>query len=205
MRDLDRALADISSIRGQLAAGTLFRVFGPAVIAVTGGLALATAVAQSLWPAWLAADPLTYLACWGLTAALSLALIGAEMLARSRRHHGGLADTMILTAIGQFLPAGFAGAALACVLIEFAPQALWMLPGLWQVLVALGLFASVRTLPGAVAWVGAWYLVAGIGVLIAASTGPSLAPWMMGLPFFVGQLGMAAVLHLANGEDHDES
>ena len=204
MRDLDRALADITSIRSHLAAGTLFRGFGPAVMAVTGGLAVVTAAAQSIWPDALARDPVTFILCWAVTACLAVGLTGAEMLARSRRHHGGLADAMILNAIGQFLPAGFAGAAIACVLVRFAPETLWMLPGLWQVLVALGILASLRSLPRAVALVGAWYFVAGTGVLIVASADQSLSPWMMGLPFAVGQLLMAAVLHVASGEDHGE-
>lgn len=204
MRDLDRALADITSIRSQLAAGTMFRGFGPAVMAVTGCLAVVTAAAQSIWPNALASEPSVFLACWVGTAVVSAALIGAEMLARSRRHHAGLADAMILNAVEQFLPAGFAGAAIACVLLRFAPETLWMLPGLWQLLVALGVFASVRSLPRQIMLVGAWYFVAGVGVLIVASDSHALSPWMMGLPFAVGQLLMAAVLHLASGEPHGE-
>lgn len=204
MRNLDRALADITSIRSQLAAGAMFRGFGPAVMAVTGGLAVVTAGAQSLWPETLARDPLTFLLCWVVAAAVSGALIGAEMLARSRRHHGGLADAMVLNAIEQFLPAGFAGGAVACVLGLFAPQALWLLPGLWQILVALGIFASVRTLPRVVAFVGAWYFVAGVGVLIIASFDRALSPWLMGLPFAAGQFLMAAVLHFASAGDEDD-
>ena len=46
MRDIDRALADITNIRSQLATGTMFRGFGPTVIAVTGLLAIATAANQ---------------------------------------------------------------------------------------------------------------------------------------------------------------
>jgi hypothetical protein len=207
MRNLDRALADITSIRSQLAAGTMFRGFGPAVIAATGGLALVTAGAQSVWPDELAREPFVFLMCWAATAVVSAALIGAEMLARSRRHHAGLADAMILNAIEQFLPAGFAGGAIAGVLLIFAPEALWILPGLWQILVALGIFASVRTLPRSITLVGAWYFVAGICVLIIASfsqtlSPQNLSPWSMGLPFAIGQFLMAAVLHFASGE-HD--
>jgi len=204
MRDLDRALADIANIRSHLAAGTLFRGFGAAVMAVTGILALATAGAQTIWPAALAGDALTMLVGWVVTALIAAVLIVAEMLARSRRHHGGLADAMIWNAIHQFLPAGIAGGAVGLVLARFAPDSLWMLPGLWQVLVALGIFASLRTMPPLIALVGAWYFVAGIAVMIVAATSDGLSPWLMGLPFAVGQFLMAAVLHFASGEHHVE-
>ena len=78
------------------------------------------------------------------------------------------------------------------VLWQFAPEALWMLPGLWQVLVSLGIFASVRSLPRTVAIAGAWYFVAGFAVLMLASRSHALSPWTMGLPFVVGQVLMAA-------------
>lgn len=201
MREIDRALDDITNIRTQLAAGTMFRGFGPIVIAVTGGLAIVTAAAQSIWSAMLAGGPMVFLACWIVTAMVAAGLIGAEMSARSRRHHGGLADAMIWNAIEQFLPAGAAGVAIACVLLNFAPGSHWMLPGLWQMLVALGLFASARSLPRAMAFVGGWYFMAGISVLIIASFSQSLSPWLMGLPFAVGQFLMAAVLHFASGDE----
>ena len=203
MRDVDRALSEIASIKSQLAAGALFRGFGPAVIAVTGALALVTAGAQSLWPAVLVDDPVIFFGCWIGIAVLSAGLIGAEMHARSRRLHGGLADAMIVTAIERFVPAGAAGAAIAAVMFAYAPDTLWVLPGLWQILAALGIFAAARTLPRAVALVGGWYFVAGVAVLIAASAAVPLSPWMMGLPFAVGQGLLAAVLHFADGETDD--
>ena len=66
---------------------------------------------------------------------------------------------------------------------KFAPESLWLLPGLWQVLVSLGVFASVRSLPRTVALAGAWYFVAGFTVLLLASQSHTLSPWTMGLPF----------------------
>jgi hypothetical protein len=205
MPDLDKALADIGSIRQQLAAGTMFRGFGPAVIAVTGVLALVTAVAQSIWLDDPTGQPLLFFASWLVASAASAALIGAEMIARTRRHHSGLADAMILNAIEQFLPAGAAGVAIGVVLFEFAPFSLWMLPGLWQILVSLGLFAAVRSLPRAVALAAAWYFVAGVGVLMLSSQTQALSPWAMGIPFVVGQLLLAAILHLAFASSDDES
>ena len=187
MSDLDKALADILVIRSHIAAGTAFRGYGPAALAATGVLAIVTAGLQTLWLKDANAEPLIFLAGWVATAILAVAIIGAEMLGRSRRLHSGLADAMIYNAIGQFLPAGAAGACLAAVLIRFAPEALWMLPGLWQILVSLGIFASVRSLPGAVVFAGAWYFVAGVGVLMFASQSHALSPWMMGAPFAIGQ------------------
>lgn len=199
MRDLDKALADIIAIRSQIAASTAFQGYGPAAVAATGGLALVITLAQALWLADPTAEPLVFFGAWALTALAAAGIIWVEMRARSRRHHSGLADAMIYNAIEQFLPAGAAGAILALALMRFAPENLWMLPGLWQVLVSLGIFASVRSLPRAVSLAGAWYFVAGFGVLMLASDGHSLSPWTMGLPFVIGQLLMAAILRFASG------
>jgi hypothetical protein len=200
MRDLDKALADIFAIRSQIAAGTAFRGYGPAAIAATGGLALTTAVAQFRWLDDPSGQPLIFFAGWAAAALVSAGIIWVEMRARSQRHHSGLADAMIHQAVEQFLPAGAAGALLPVLLWKFAPETLWMLPGLWQVLVSLGVFASVRSLPRPVALAGAWYFVAGFASLMLASGDHALSPWTMGLPFAVGQLIMAAILHFASGE-----
>ena len=106
---------------------------------------------------------------------------------------------MIHQTVEQFLPAAVAGALLAVMLWNFAPETMWMLPGLWQVIVSLGVFASVRSLPRAVAGAGAWYFVAGFATLLLASQDHALSPWTMGLPFVIGQLLMAAILHFASG------
>ena len=200
MRDLDKALADIIAIRSQLAAGTAFRGYGPATMAATSAVALATALLQHLFLADPTAEPLSFLLGWAAAAVVSLAMIGIEMGARSRRHHSGLADAMIHQAVEQFLPAGVAGILLAVLLSKFATEALWMLPGFWQVLTSLGVFASVRSLPRTVALAGAWYFMAGFAVLLLASTTHTLSPWAMGLPFAIGQALMAAILHFASGE-----
>src|SRR5246127_2512421 len=202
MRDLDKALADIITIRSQLAAGTAFRGYGPAAIAATSGVALATALLQYLLLADPTKNPLTFFLGWSAAAALSGAMIWIEMLLRARRHHSGLADAMLYQAVEQFLPAGTAGVLLALMLWNFAPETLWLLPGLWQILASLGVFASVRSLPRTVAFAGGWYFVAGFGCLLLASQTHALSPWTMGLPFVIGQLLMAAILHFASG-DHD--
>ncbi len=203
MSDLNRALSDIGDIRRRLAAGTLFRGFGPLVLGVTGGLALMTAAAQAIWPE-LAGEPVSYFAAWTATAAAAAALVGVEMVARTRRHHGGLADAMLFNAVEHFLPVGAAGAIVAAILLFLAPDVSWLLPGLWQMLVALGLFASTRFLPRQVALGGAWYFVAGAAVLMLTSQTRALSPWAMGVPFGVGQFLLAAIFHVAFEGDDDE-
>jgi hypothetical protein len=204
MRDLDKALADIIAIRSQIAAGTAFRGYGPAAVAATAGLALITAILQSIFLDDPTKNPLPFFLGWGAAAFVSGVMILTEMRARSRRHHSGLADAMIHQAIEQFLPAAMAGVLLAAALWKFAPEALWMLPGLWQVLVSLGVFASVRSLPRSVALGGAWYFVAGFAVLLLASSSHVLSPWTMGLPFVIGQSLMAAILYFASGDSDAE-
>lgn len=192
------------AIRSQIAAGTAFRGYGPAAVAATGAVALATAILQFLLLDNPTRNPLPFFLGWAVAAGLSGAMILIEMRARSRRHHSGLADAMIHQAIEQFLPAAVAGVLLAAVLWKFAPETLWMLPGLWQLLVSLGVFASIRSLPRTVAFAGAWYFVAGFSVLLLASSTHTLSPWTMGLPFAIGQSLMAMILYFASGENDAE-
>jgi hypothetical protein len=204
MRDFDKALSDISAIRSQIAAATAFRGYGPTALAATGGLALLTTILQALFLGDPTGRPLIFVAGWVATACVSVGIIWVEMQGRSRRLHSDLADAMIHNAIEQFLPAAAAGALLALFLLRFAPEGVWMLPGLWQIVVSLGIFASVRSLPRGVVLAAAWYFVAGSGVLMLASGTHELSPWTMGLPFVVGQLVLAAILHLASGHDDVE-
>ena len=198
-RDLEKALADIIAIRSQLAAGTAFAGYGPAAVFATAGVALFTAILQYFLLDDPTHKPLAFFLGWALAALSSSAMILIEMVARSRRHHSGLADAMIHQAVEQFLPSAVAGGLLAVMLWKFAPETLWLLPGLWQVLVSLGVFASVRSLPRTVALAGAWYFVAGFAVLLFSSQTHALSPWTMGLPFVIGQSLMATILYFASG------
>src|SRR5260370_7040807 len=147
MRDLDKALADIFTIRSQIAAGTAFRGYGPATVAATGGLALLTALAQFLWLDDPTSHPLAFFSGWAATALVSGGMIWIEMLARSRRHHSGLADAMIHQAVEQFLPASVAGALLAVVLWMFAPETLLLPPRLSPGFLSLRRFPALPSPP----------------------------------------------------------
>jgi hypothetical protein len=102
---------------------------------------------------------------------------------------------MLLVALEQFVPAGVAGGLLTLILQSVSPESAWLLPSIWQLFVALGVFASCRFLPPAMFWVGSWYLVSGLGTLVYARGVHALSPIPMGVGFGVGQLLTAAVLY----------
>ena len=205
MRDLDKALADITAIRSQMARGAEFRGYGPMTIAATGVLAVAAAGVQALWLPDPAADVLGYLALWIATAVICAILIGIEMVARTRRIHSGLADEMIHAATEQFMPAGVAGVLLTVVLYRFAPQSLWMLPGLWQIVFSLGIFASCRSLPRPMFGAGVWYLATGLASLAFANDARAFSPYAMAVPYGLGQLYIAIVLYRSVGAQDAEA
>lgn len=194
MKDLNEALTEITAIRRQIVRTAEFRGYGPVTVAMTGLVAIAAAVVQARFLPAAAHDVVTYLTLWISTAAIATSLIGFEMVIRSRTIHSSLGPEMTLHAIEQLVPSGVAGALVTAVLIRVAPDAVWTLPGLWQILFSLGVFASARFLPRAVFAVAVWYLFAGLVCLSLAATERTLSPWMMGWPFGIGQLFAAAIL-----------
>lgn len=204
MNELHKALGDISSIRRQMARTTEFRGYGPATLATTGVFAIAAAGAQARWLPDPASHIADYLGIWISTAVLSAALTGVQMYTRTRRVHSGLSDEMIRMAVEQFLPSIAAGLLIAIVLGRYVPGALWMLPGIWQVIFSLGVFSSCRFLPRPMIAAGAWYMLTGL-LCIAVGSNRALSPWAMGISYGAGQLLVAGILLFATQEDGDES
>jgi len=204
MTDLSQALAEISAIRAQVARGTQFRGYGPASIAASGALALVVASVQGFYARDAGRDAYLFIAVWVATAAISVALATWETIVRAKRVHTGFESEMIHSAVEQFLPASIVGVLLTGVLLRAAPRDVWMLPGLWQLIFSLGVFASCRFLPRLMFGVGIWYLASGLTCLMIESGSRTLSPWAMGIPFGVGQLLVAAVLRYGFEESFEE-
>jgi hypothetical protein len=201
LSDLRQALAEINAIRTQVARGTQFRGYGPVSIAASGILALAAL--QSRF-AREGGDFAAFLYIWVATAAATVIMTAVETIVRSRRVHSGLANEMLYAAVEQFLPAVIVSILLTVVMMRVAPQDDWMLPGLWQLMFSLGVFASCRFLPRQMIAVAVWYLVCGLSSLVLQSDAKAVSPWLMGIPFGIGQLGVAGVLKFCfagSGED----
>jgi len=193
MDDLSKALGDIRSIRRRVAHTTKFRGYGPATLTATGVFAMLAAGAQIHWIPQPASHVRHYVGLWCATALVSAVLAGLQMYTRSRRLHSGLSDEMIHMAVEQFLPAVAAGILLTFVLLRTVPSVAWMLPGLWQVIFSLGIFASCRFLPRQVFVAGAWYLLTGM-ICLGFGGSRALSPWAMAIPFGVGQMLVAGIL-----------
>jgi hypothetical protein len=193
--ELREALAQISEIRQQVARSEVFRGYRAVPVAFSGVLALVVAGLQQMW----VPEPLDnlagYLALWVGAALASMIATGVEMYLNCRHSYSPLTRAMTWLAVSQFLPAVVAGGLLTVVLVVYARQSLWMLPGLWALLFSLGIFSSYRLLPRQTWWVGLFYLIAGLMCLAMCQDYPQLSPWAMGIPFGAGQLFAAAVLY----------
>ena len=187
-----------------MARSTEFRGYGPATVAGTAALAMIAATTQTA----LLPDPANhiprYLIIWLTTASLGASMAGAQMFTRSRRIHSGMSDEMIQMAVEQFLPSVGASLLITFVLFRYVPAALWMLPGIWQIIFSLGIFASCRFLPRPMLAAGGWYLLTGL-VCIALGDSVAFSPWAMGIPFAVGQSLVAGILFFAAQEGADEN
>jgi len=205
MTDLNRALVDIRNIRRQVAQTTEFRGYGPLTLSATAVLALLAGVVQSHWIPEPANCPVQYVALWLTTALLCAALIASQMLARAKRLHSGMADEMIQMAVEQFIPAGVAGAILPFVLLHVTHGVFWMLPGLWQIVFGLGVFASCRCLPRPMLLVGVWFLLTGLAC-VAIGDDRALTPGMMAGSYAIGMMLVAAIHYLSakKASTHEE-
>lgn len=193
--ELHEALEQISQIRGQLAQSETFRGYRAASVAATGAVAVLTSLAQMRWLADPAAHPLLFVTMWVSAAALCLVGGGAQILWQYLHCESPHQKATTRTVVAQLLPPITAGAVLAYILGHRGPQATAMLPGLWPMLVSLGVFASRRHLPRAIGWVGLYYLACGSAILYLLPGSAALEPWIMGVVFGIGQMAAALVLY----------
>jgi hypothetical protein len=201
--ELREALTQITEIRLQLARTEVFRGYRAMPVAFSGMVAVLAAGVQAA----AIADPVlqigSYLALWIGAAVVSALAAGLEMMVRARNAASTLTRELTWLAVEQFCPSLVAGALVTVVLVRAAPAGLWILPGLWQIVYSLGIFASCRLLPRATFWVAVFYLGTGLIVLARGPGAAALSPWTMGLPFGAGQLLAATVLYRTLERDHE--
>jgi hypothetical protein len=200
--ELREALSHIAEIRARAAVAERFRGYRAVPIATTGVLAVAAAVVQPVLVPDPAADLPGYLTLWLTTAVIAASAAGSGLVMRLHYATDPVGRELTRLAVGQFAPCLAAGALVTVALARHAPEMGRLLPGLWQVLFSLGVFASCQLLPRPIAAVGVFYLVAGAYNLSLTAGPGAFSPWAMGLPFAVGQLATAGVLYWHLERDH---
>lgn len=193
--ELHEAMAQITEIRLRMAQAETFRGYRSATIGFTGSIAFVAGAIQALWLDEPATQVGPFLALWIGAAFLASTVAVVEMIIRCRRSGTRITGSVTRMALEQFLPCLIAGGLLTAVIVVNVPEAVWMLPGLWQILFSLGIFASCRLLPRPTNWAAAFYLVSGLTCLVVARGPSALSPWAMALPFGVGQWLAAAILY----------
>jgi hypothetical protein len=190
---LDDALLQVAQIRRQLARSEMFRGYRAATTGFTAIVALLASLIQALW---LPATTEAYLELWLGAALLSVTVVAVEMFISCRRAQSAMRNQMTLSAVEQFMPSLVAGGLLTFVLVRYAPDALWLMPGLWAVLFGLGIFASRRLLPRGAGAVGFWYLLMGLcSIVLSSNSRAEFCAWHMAVMFGIGQWILAGMLY----------
>ena len=193
--ELREALTQIAEIRTRIAETERFRGYRAVPVAASGVAAAVAGFVQSR----LKVDPVLnlgdYLTIWVSTAAIAALIAGSGIWLRFHSGVDRLAREMTWLAVGQFAPCLGAGALVTIAIVRHAPEHAALLPGLWQVFFSLGVFASCRLLPKAIALIGVFYLIAGVYNLMQSHDDSAFTPWAMAIPFGLGQFGTGALLY----------
>src|SRR5688500_6123656 len=104
--ELHDAQTQIAEIRQQMARAEVFRGYRSLTTAFSGCLAVAASAAHA-W--WLPADWYAFVVLWASVATISLVVVAAEMIYRTRVSESELQRDMTMLAVQQFTPALVAG------------------------------------------------------------------------------------------------
>lgn len=192
---LNEAVRQISDIHRQTMLSGVFRGYRSLTVGFTGLVGVAAALLQPCWVQSPATELGRYLALWVGVAAVNLLLTGAELWWRANGCDSRLVWRQTHLAVSQFAPCLAVGGLLTLCIYRASPEAAWMLPGLWSLVFALGIFSSLRLLPRQAAWVAWYFVLCGCACLLWGRGEDPLAPWQMGVTFGGGQLFGAAVLY----------
>lgn len=188
--DLTRALDQLSEIHHHLNRTEVCRGYRSRTIAVTAVVAV---VGSALYPYLVATpSPLNAVKFWMGLACINLVIVGWD-IAWDYAGYSRPQQRVTRKTIGQFVPALFVGG-VATLAFSASPELIGYLPGLWSLIYGLGIFSSRPYLPQGVGWVALFYVVSGTYLLMTASAGFS-SPWLMGVVFGGGQVGLSAVLY----------
>lgn len=193
MTHLSEALHSLSEIHAQLAKSEVYQGIKARQVMLSGLIGILAASVQARFI--LDGDAVGFVWYWLLTGVVC-AIVGASSAIHSYfLEDDALARRRTRIVAGQFAPCLAAGAFLTLALLPVLDQCIGLLPGLWAMLYALGLFSTRPYLPRATGWVGLYFVVAGTLLVSLQSMGKVPSPWSIACVFALGQFGLAYVLY----------
>ncbi|MBI2192726.1 MAG: hypothetical protein HYU36_12155 [Planctomycetes bacterium] len=200
--ELNKALNQLAEIHRHLAKSEVYRGYRSFPVALTGVFALFGGALQAY--ALDIQSPTQFVLFWSTIAVASLLPVGVEVLIDYLQRSTPVARRLTRRVIGQLLPSITVGAVVTASITVLHPGFIPLLPGLWALLISLGIFASRPYLPRAIGWVGLFYFFAGLVLLVRDSAQPIPGPRGMAIVFGIGQ-NLAAVVLYWNLERKDEA
>lgn len=194
MSDVEQAIAQIADIRARLAASSRFHGYAPESVALLGLLSLALIVVQMGWPDRFAGSDQQIVRTWGLLLLAGFLGIAVDAIFRTLRDNDRMASPALVSALRVVVPGTVMAAGVPVAVLAYAPQACWIVPGIWQMLIGLVTFGSYPLMPRRIVLPGAWYMLSGLAALFLAGRQGGLSPALVGAPFVVGHLAIAWIL-----------
>ncbi|TWT98513.1 hypothetical protein [Stieleria varia] len=192
---IDEALQQIDAMSALAERSTVYQGLRSVPIALTGLFGLAAGVIQPWWMSHASDRAFAFVDLWVIVAVAALAIIFSDMAMRYYQSPTARARRLTLTVLKRLSPAIVVGGGLTLVLCETAPETIWMLPGLWALMLGLGIYSTAPYLPRPLQSIGIWYLGMGMATLMLARDSYALSPWSMAIPFGGGQLLTAWLIY----------
>ncbi|MDM8569311.1 hypothetical protein QUF50_07370 [Thiotrichales bacterium HSG1] len=187
-----KAENQLAEIYAQISKTELYQGFKARPAAITGLSGLVAALVQPYWvePQQIGA----FVDFWVFIAIVNVMFIGSILGYRYLYLENDWERAKTRNMLMQFGPCLFAGA-LVTSASDFNYNLVAYLPGLWSLILALGILAARPYLSNHLFWNGMYYLAAAMVLFWLAPNGLSLQPWGMGLTFGIGQLLGAAIIY----------
>ena len=179
---VEDAIAQVREIHQKIVESGRFKGYSGRARALGGTLALAAAALMSV--ELVPRTPLAHVVGWGVVCAAAMLLNYGALACWLFSDPEAKRDVRRLIPSIDVLPPIFVGGALTAALILNGHHD--YLFGVWMLLYGLANLASRRSLPWEIWPVGLFYLACG-AVCLLTPTVRFLAPWPMGIVFFIGE------------------
>jgi hypothetical protein len=192
--EMHRALSGIREMGDVLARARHSTCFRPIPIALTALMAVVASVMSPLFVESGSPMGASFVRYWIVIAGVNAMIVAIDLGHQYWRTDSELQRSKTRIAIYQFAPCIVIGAFATLCLTSTNHLYVSLLPGLWCMVVSLGMFATLYNAPPAMIFPAAYYAVVGGLYWRFNAWSCGLGPWSMGIAFGIGQAWIAVVL-----------